>query len=454
MDDKIDLKNLAEESANGNLPTIVTKPVVTTTEEVKQTSPADDFVPIAVDPSLLETPTIEAPTPEEVKPVVNIPTQPAPQVEEPKQEIEEKKEEPPTEAVITIDKTTDVGSLGLTKEEHEKLEKSKVIKLIVMEDVELSTIEIERPDEKHRANYIKNIEGSVPRYSLPMPSLGDFITFKGAQFAQLINMVNFEDATLDEEISTKASFIYDRFLDGCIMHKKNEYNKTILSYEDFINKFPYRDMDMALYGILCASSKEENEAPLKCDKCDEEWTQVYNVKTLLNTDNMSDTIKERIDNILKYKSDPEKLQSLSDSQFRAKRLKSPFTNNIYDVSYPTIARAISIAKVMNDDSIDLPNHMLLLLFCLSRVLLYNQETGKYVEVMIDEVPLMVEVLNSIADTDMTMLASQLATENFIYNPEFTMKAKCPKCGKEHSLPIPIAQLVFLGAQDFLAAIQM
>src|SRR5699024_458620 len=106
-------------------------------------------------------------------------------------------EENPNLGVITIDKTQDTNDLSLTTEEHKKLEKVHKIRLIMVEDADLANITIERPDEEHKADYVKSIDGSVSKYSVPLPMMGDFVTFKGAQIIQMVNIINYEDARID-----------------------------------------------------------------------------------------------------------------------------------------------------------------------------------------------------------------------------------------------------------------
>lgn len=356
----------------------------------------------------------------------------------------------PEIGVVTIDKTANVNDLGLTKEEHMKLEKVKRVRLVVMEDADLANIKIERPNEEHKADYVKSIEGSLSRYAVPMPMLGDFISFKGAQMVQLVNAVNYEDARIDEVISTKGSLIYEKFMGGVVMQKYDYTGKSIMSYNEFANKFPYQDIDMALYGILCASSMEENSTSLTCNACSHQWVQSYNLKSLLKLDDISTDFKQRVDSILKYKSNDIEMRKLYEEKRKAIRYKSPFTNYIYDLSYPTIARATNLLKRIDSED-TVMTYLSAVALYLSRILVYNADKDSYIEITADETALLLDTMKTVSNEDLNMLAKQIR-EDMYYAPQFMLHSKCPSCGRESDIPIGIENLIFLIARDSMVEI--
>ena len=363
---------------------------------------------------------------------------------------EANKNNAPVTGVVMIDKTTDPNDLGLTKEEHEKLEKVKKVRLVVVEDVDLAKIEIERPDEEHKADYVNSIEGSLSKYSVPLPMFGDFVGFKGAPLVQMVNIINYEDARIDEIISTKASLIYEKLTGGNILQKYDANGKNIMSYSEFANKFAYQDIDMALYGILCASSMEENSSSLTCNSCKHEWMQTYNLKSLLRLESITPNFKERVDDILNYKSNDIEMRKLYEGMRKVKRFKSPFSNNIYDMSYPTIARATNLLKRINSDDAVMTYLSAVALY-LSRILLYNEAKGTYVEITAEETPLMLDTMKALMNEDVNMLATQIR-DDLYYAPQFILPATCPSCGRKTEIPVSVDDLIFLIARDSMVEI--
>ena len=347
--------------------------------------------------------------------------------------------------VIEIDKKQKVEDLALTDEEHQKLQAVKAIKLIVVEDEELKTIKIDKYDAKHKADYVKSVEGSLAKYSIPLPLYGDFITLRGAQILQLISACTYEDEQMEESISKKASLIYEKIISGSVLRKFDDEGKIKLSYNDFINTFPYQDLDLALYGILVASNMEYATTELTCDACKQPFEHRYNIKQLLDLNDITDSFKEKFDYILGHKSNSEALQVVHDNMAKVRRYKSPFTNNIYDLSYPTIGRAINIfRRIDQSDSVMMYTSALALY--INKLYVYNPQADAHIDISETEIDLLLDSLMAIPDDDYRLLTNQISQE-LVYAPKWTLKAKCPHCGHEIVVNFNINDLVFWKAQD-------
>ena len=356
--------------------------------------------------------------------------------------------ENPNLGIITINKC-DVDKLELTQEEHEKLSKTKSLRLVLVEDRELKNIEIEKIDKKSKSIYLKSIEGALSKYSVPLPLTGDFITFKGAQLIQLISAVKNEDESLSDNISRKASLIYDRLFQGGIINKYNE-NNIVMSYNDFINIFKFNDIELAIYGILVASSPEDMETPLTCGACKHQFNQKFNLKTIFSAEKVSDKFKEIFDGILSNKNNIDELQKYHDAANKVDRFMSPFSKNIYDISYPTIGKAIQVYNHIDADD-DTMIYLSVLALFLHEVFIYNEKNDSYIQIESDEIPLMLEVLQEFAQEDIDIISSQM--KEMMYQPEFIIKSQCPHCGNNMSNTVNIDYLVFLRAQDSFTEIQ-
>lgn len=359
-----------------------------------------------------------------------------------------------TAAEIVIDKTTqDPNGLGLTQDEHDKLVNVRQVRLITVEDAELKTIEVEDVDTEHKADFIRGIEGTLSQYGVPLPILGDFIPFKGAQVIQLAQAIDYEDERAEDAINKKASLIYDKMMNGTVFKKYGPDGKIVMSYMEFINKFPYQDLDMAIYGILCASTMEESTASLTCAKCNHTWEQKYNVKTLMQTDGLSEAIMERYDSILAHKGDEIEIGKLHDESRKARRYKSPFTKNIYDVATPSVGRAIDVMKRVDQTDQVMVYNSALAMF-LSCIHVYNNATGKYVPINQngDETDLILQTVLTLPDEDTKLLLSVI-NDSLTYSPKFAIPSKCPSCKTDSKVSVEVSQLVFLRARDSFMEIQ-
>lgn len=356
---------------------------------------------------------------------------------------EEYLEKNPKIGIIEIDKKN-VDKIEFTTEEQAKLSKVKSIKMIIVQEEKLKQIKIDKVDKKSKAAYLKAIDGSLAKYSVPLPIIGDYVSFRGAQIMQLASVVKHDDDSTVETITKQATLIYNRLYNGSVINKYDDDNKVILSYQDFINTFKFSDMNMALYGILVASSMEDTEAPLSCPKCEKSFNWKYKVRTLLDGESIQDKFKERIDTILANKCNYQVLKDLNTDYNKAIRLQSPFSQNIYEVSYPSIAKAINVFSTMNEDDITEVYHSGLILF-IDNLYVYNKENDNYIQIEEEEIRLLFDTLQNIPQEDVTLLNSVL--KDMIFTPQFILKSQCPECGEKLENTLDIDQMIFLLARD-------
>lgn len=334
-----------------------------------------------------------------------------------------------------------------TPEEKEKMAKAKMIRLVVVEDESLKNITIEKVDIKHRADYIHAINGNLSKYSVPMPATGDYFTFRGGQLVQLAALVANDDENPYESTARKAQFLYDKFVGGTVIQKGEHSTYSSMSYEDFTNAVAYNDIDMGLYAILCAGQMEFAETDMTCNRCKNEWKHKYNTKTLLSSDGFPEHFKARTDNILANCNNSTILGEYNAAMHKAVRYKSPFTQNIYDLEIPSIAKALRVFNIVDPKDPIKSYHSAMILY-IHTAYIYNPEKGTYSQIdSSDEyLPTLFDTVALIPDEDMNMISKEIA-EKYIYSPSFKMPVVCPKCGNKSDLDLDIKNMVFLKAQD-------
>lgn len=356
-------------------------------------------------------------------------------------------EENPDVVEVKIDKSKEAEApLAFSPEEKAKMTKARAIRLVVVEDAELKSLPIETVDVHHRAEYMHNLRGGLARYSVPMPATGDYFSFRGAQIVQMASILAMEDEKMSETLMRKAQLLYDKFIDGTLLHKNEHPTWSELSFEDFCNKVAYSDVDMGLFGILCAGQMEEAETEMECHRCKQTWKHGYNVKKLLSMDGFSDFFKNRTDQILGNCTNVVELEKLGGMQ-NGVRYKSPFTKNVYDIEVPSIAKANRVF-MHTDKTNPLQVYISALAIYMHKVYIYNENTGKYAEVNSTDgdIPTLLDTLLLIPDEDSKLLLSEI-NDKYVYTPTFKMTVHCPRCGNTSDLNLAIDQLVFQRAQD-------
>lgn len=362
-------------------------------------------------------------------------------------------EENPKVGIVEIDKKNE-DKITFTPEEKAKLTKVKSIHLVVCEDQDLKSIPIKKIARAQKSSFLKMADLSLAHYSVPLPIYGDFVAFKGAQIVQLASATEYEDSKMEESIGKKASLMYDRLIGGEVLLKYEEEGgkkKTIMTYSEFVTNYPFYDMDLGMFGILCASSAEESTTTLTCGNCDTPFEWKFNIKALLNMDELSEKYKESIDNILGNKTDRKFLMEIHTVNMKTVRYKSPFSNNIYDISQPSIDDAMRIYSAVDQTDKSIMSAALIALF-IRAMYIWVPEEENYIPIGTDptddETVLMLESTQSIPQKDVNMI-SQLGND-MVYMPKFILHSKCPSCGHRMTNNLKLDDMVFLAAQDSYA----
>lgn len=357
-------------------------------------------------------------------------------------------EENPKVGVIEIDATKE-DNFEVPKELEDKMLKVRALKLVVVENKELETLNIikrDDNDENYKLKLFRGLNHSLSHYSIVLPCMGDYVTFNGAQSLALVSAASDETVHPYDNITRKAGLIYSQIYDGTCYHKFDENGKPILTYEEFCKTFKADDIDMAVYAIAVASSMEVSEAPLTCDNpdCKKDFTVKYNIKTLLSLEGVNDYYKERITQIDENRNKPSVIQKLVDAHNQNLRFRSPVTNNVYTLCHPSIARALHVYE--NFDTTNYRHYgVILTALYLSEIFIYDDEENGYREVHMDDMKEVMEILTQIPDLDIRLINSQLT--NRLYAPQFKFHHECPYCHTERTDDINIDQLLFLKARD-------
>lgn len=351
--------------------------------------------------------------------------------------------ENPAALTVMVDKRN-ADNLEFTKEEREKIVKSKVIQLKVVEDASLKTVKTKKVDKKRKLSVLQSIETGVSMYGVPLPLMNDYVQFKGSQIMQLIKAIRYQDTPVDEMIEKKAALVFSQLVSSANIRKTDENGRGLMTYNEFLNKFLFHDLDMALYGILVASSMEEVEVELTCGNCSQPFKTNYNIKTLLTMEDMSDEFKERFDQVLAHKSDPDRLQEMYEENNKTNIVESPITHNIYHLNYPTLARAIGMYRSLDQNDENMVYLSAFALF-IDKMLVYDSKERDYLEIDEEEVLTLMEALSAIPQEELDIIQQYLTPK--LYTPKFVLKTKCDHCGNDMTNVMSIDDMVFLRARD-------
>lgn len=361
----------------------------------------------------------------------------------------------PIETVM-IDKTN-LNKVEFTEDERQKLEVARAIRLVAVENTTLNTLKKRKlPPKISKVDFLRSIDAAISTYKVPLPIMGDYAQFTGAQTFQMVTAFGSEDDTLLDNVVKQAQLCYDRFYGSISLKKYNDQHQQILSYSDFINSVPYHDLKMMLYGVYVASTPEDQELTMICGRntCKKEFTFKMNVKKLVQVNEMDKDIQDKMDNILSHTQSVEYIKKLSEDWKTETMYQSPYTGNIYTIQQPTIAKAIDVFQRIDlKDPRDIMNSVFLMSFNNILFKTHNDETNEdeYVEINYSEEPdAMVNIMREIPEVDLKLLSKPIGKSD--YSLPLKIFPKCPHCGNQMENIMELERLVFLKAQDMSAEI--
>ena len=335
------------------------------------------------------------------------------------------------EAKIIIDKTGMGTVINFTDEEREKLERSKKIKLEEVETVSLNTIRTKKLKKTKLDNLIKKVTSSC-KSNIVLPASGYTAVMRGCSAHELINLIKgagSNNTLLD--LQTKWSLIYDKIESTSL--GKMEYNEFLLNTASI-------DMNVFIYGILCATYPDEDTIPLTCQTCKCDFQHSYTIGSLIRAEKMTDKLKELVMTAV----DSSVTEEMSKEAHEKApvsintRIKLPVSGFIIDLQVQSAYDFINkTAKDLTSDSREEKYETAVIMSTgVNKIYIPDpDEEGSYFE--IDGSMDIVKTIYSLSDTDNDILTNLVNNTLDGMTFEFgLMDITCPKC-KHFTATIPM-----------------
>lgn len=181
---------------------------------------------------------------------------------------------------VLIDKTGLGSEFIFNEEEKEKLAEADIIRVNEVKLIDIETIKAKKSE--------KSFQDVVSTYSTKGSKV--WMTFPASGFrAQMCGMSigEYSDVSLDMENVT-----FDQYYKRLSIIFNKMVNPTCGEFEDFndfLHKFAYTDIPVALYGLWIATEQEVQEMPLRCgnEKCKKSFNWKYSTRGLIQFDRCS-----------------------------------------------------------------------------------------------------------------------------------------------------------------------
>lgn len=353
---------------------------------------------------------------------------------------------------ILIDKTGLGGEFKFTEEEHEKIVNATQIRLTEVEEIDLATITVKKP-EKSFLEEVDEYQLSSSRVPVVFPVSRFKASMTGLSYGEMGDISLDNENITAEQIRKKLTVIYNKMANPSIGKFK--------SFEEFLHNFSYADIDLAVYGLVVATFPEISEIQMSCNnpKCKQSYNHKFSPRTLIKFEKCDERFLTAIKDVVECGiKDVNKLAESSPVK-TYKRIKLPYSGFIVEIGFASAYEYLYtiidnvIGDTFKDNHPDDVNGILQLnttLLSLVRSVYIPDKKGSYVKY--DEFEDMINALYMIKPEEISTLASILQQYTDSYRTVFELTdIVCPHCGsKTESLPIDINYLVFLRYQRLMS----
>ena len=191
---------------------------------------------------------------------------------------------------VLIDKTGLGTDFMFTDEEKEKLVEAETIRVNEVKVLDINAIRAKRNDKSFQ-DVIKEYNMTGSRATICFPASGFKAQMKGLTYGEYADIqLSMENVTFDQYMK-RLSIIYNKMT--------NISTGPFKDFEDFLKRFAYTDIPLAIYGLFIATEAENQEIALRCgnQECNKNFNWKYTSRSVLRLDRCADTFLAKMEKI-------------------------------------------------------------------------------------------------------------------------------------------------------------
>mgnify|MGYP007039314268 CR=1 FL=1 len=399
------------------------------------------------------------------------------------------------EVNVVIDKTN-LPEISWTKEEAEKIKKTRTVQLNIVEADPIEFSEIEDVPDNLVNNVLSSYTRKINDIVAPLPASKYRATFTGLSYPELLDFYNSQEMNTIDGEKKKWSIAFKHMKNQSIgpwetyrlyidpetnIERRLEISDeipenvdpedihTVSKFEDFLRKTSFLDLDFILWKILCATANKKEIISIDCHniineetgtQCDNTYDWIYSPNDLLITDDINPAVLEEMkitsevsgkDNIIdNYNSSmliKDNLATLKSSGFKIIFGHVSAYEYIEHI-YPKIKAIENNQKIDPSDTSRALNYTML---SITKGFLIQKEDGKgmYRIKGVDNLLKIIESFDSVDWLTISKLVDIMITP---YQFKFALRnIICPKCKHRSEIEIEdMSRLLFIVAQSLIA----
>ena len=364
------------------------------------------------------------------------------------EEAEKNKKERIESVTVILNKLNEK-TVTFTDDEREKMIKTNVINVKLMDDLDMSSAEIDRSPVSF-SDLINEFKCDTIQTPVVFPQSGFRAYMTGLSVSEMLAFgLNGKDGYTVDDIRKKLTIVYRHMVNPTIY---------IENFDDFLNKFAWSDFELAVWGMLISSFPSEDTVTLQCGKneCKKSYEVKYNPSSILDWEEVSEDFIKLFEEVISC-TDPNTEEIAKKSPIKKSLVvELPYTKMRAELGRPSahdyiarIAPAMidekSIKSIIGDNPSD--RDMSIFLATMFVRVLYVPVNGKYHPVT--SYKSVYEMLSYLKPGELDALMTVANNKFPDTEPAFYLpKSKCPYCGNtSDKIEITASELLFQRAQD-------
>jgi hypothetical protein len=345
------------------------------------------------------------------------------------------------EVTILIDKLG-AGNCEFTPEERARIQKSKKIKLVEVENKELQGVKIARKFNRDEDRTF--LQKTFNRSLASTIALASNYTAKmknvSAEESMKIMQRPGEDSA--RTALEKWSVLYSKLAEVSCGDFQN--------FDDFISHTAYVDYNNFIYAILCSSYPETDSISFTCNQegCGKRFRVEYTNKEIIRRDRISPEQKELMQEIINHSASADDARAFMEENsaitYKHRFALDDKSGFIVDIYIPSAKDQIE--KILPFMSAEMQGTTAMLAHNICTILMPAEDDEGYIQV--DSYPDIVDVLGQMNEYQWAVITAKINDMLSLYTIEYGLDhIVCPHCHHDYGeMPLNLDQLLFQRVQ--------
>jgi hypothetical protein len=367
-------------------------------------------------------------------------------------------EEDINETKVIINKK-DITTIAWDQTDIDKIKRSRSIELNIVEDLTLKYNNLVDADENAVDIVLSEYVRKVNDVPASLPASKYRCTFTGLSYQEVIDLSHSQELNNLDGERKKWSIVYS--------HLKNPSIGEFSSFEDFLKKTSFMDLEFSLWKILCATSMEKELISIDCHAehngvtCGKSYDWIYSPQELIDMNEINTAVLEDMEKTATVSSKEDIMKNYNESMLNMNNTIELTISGFglifgHISAYDFLDSVYSDLKAADENQTD-PSaaSRMYSAYALTAVKGFILPKGDGSYVRVSGVNNIKKVLSQLDKVDGQVITEIIEMMQTPYRFSFSLKdIHCPQCKNKSSIPIPdMSRLLFIVAQS-LSSVQV